>query len=217
MSFDQSSLEKHISVCRLFFLGAAYRNYLSVHHNKLRCRILCNILEVDKIAFVAAYKARFELLLRLVKLSRYGDAVPVNRMYLQIIALADDEKYTVAPYFSAAAAAGIFKIFAVLPLVRSGALALDIAEKQFGIDGLIDISAVINRHKRLGDKILVPGDKDDLDSRAQRADKLGDIHAALIPDGNIKKGEVKISVCILWRKLSDSSAELCTPMSSMSG
>lgn len=136
MSFDQSSLEKHISVCRLFFLGAAYRNYRSVHHNKLRCRILCNILEVDKIAFVAAYKARFELLLRLVELSRYGDAVPVNRMYLQIIALADDEKNLIVPYPVDAAAAGVFKIFAARSLMHPGAFALDIAEKQFGIDGL---------------------------------------------------------------------------------
>ena len=40
---------------------------------------------------MAADEARCELPSRLVELARHGDAVSVNRMYLQIIAHADDE------------------------------------------------------------------------------------------------------------------------------
>ena len=85
--------------------------------------------------------------------------------------------------------------------MHPGAFALYIAEKQLRVDRLIDIPAVVNGHERLRDEILIPGDENYLDPGAQRADKLSDIHAALVADGNIEKGEVEFSVCVLGRKL----------------
>ena len=95
--------------------------------------------------------------------------------------------------------AGIFQIF-FIRFAAAAALALDISEQKRRVYGLIDIAAVVDLDKRLGDEILISRDKHYLDSRAYRAYEAGDIHAALVLDGDIDKGEVKAFVGVLLRK-----------------